>query len=182
MRVCLHSALYVKVDPVDSCRVSPQRLPAVKASRECCVFCRSETHQRGAGVDFSEPLNVASTATANRAFSPGGSPPRRQASHDVDTHEPRHLCMHAPARALTSSSFVLVQLPRLARTAVPTFSVHLCSTASVLVKHRVTGVPHIFQRPPSRPSRLLCVSVCRVRSLSIPSALHALDNAPRGRG
>ena len=54
--------------------------------------------------------------------------------------------MHAPARALTSSSFVLVQLPRLARTAVPTFSVHLCSTASVLVKHRVTGVPHIFQR------------------------------------
>ena len=48
------------------------------------MFCRSETHQRGAGVDFSEPLNVASTATANRAFSQGGSPPRRQASHDVD--------------------------------------------------------------------------------------------------
>ena len=55
------------------------------------MFCRSETHQRGAGVDFSEPLNVASTATANRAFSQGGSPPRRQASHNVDTHEPRHL-------------------------------------------------------------------------------------------
>ena len=54
--------------------------------------------------------------------------------------------MHAPARVLTSSAFVLVQLPSLARTAVPTFSVHLCSTASVLVKHRVTGVPHIFQR------------------------------------
>jgi hypothetical protein len=49
--------------------------------------------------------------------------------------------------------------------------------------HIVTGVPQNVQhRPPSRPSRLLLFLCVGVRSLSIPSALHALYDAPRGRG